>query len=615
MIRNILQGSVIVILGVVMTVGCQQVGPLSSNVPSPNEDTDQDAASETEIFPDDGDPATAALGFVETELLVQPLPGATPIELAALYSDNGFTVLEEMPEIGMTALEVADGDLAAAATTLATSGLIEGIHKNYLLEVQQTPDDPLFTRQLYLTQVGLPEAWDESTGVEDIIIGIVDSGIEVDHPDLEGKVLDGRNMTRNSSDISDSLGHGTQVSGVAAAIADNGEGVAGVSWQSPLLVAKATNSRGQASSRYIASGILWAVGNGASVVNVSFAPLWSNAVVRAAAMQAYSRGSLVVISAGNGGRLRNSSGYAEALFVGAVNSSDQLTSFSDYGRYVDVVAPGSAIRTTGLDAAYDLVSGTSFSAPIVTGIAALAWSVNPDLRPSTIAKAVRDNAIDVGDTGEDDEYGAGVVSAAAVVDAVAGMQFEADREDPELDIDSPSNGRTIRKRTRASIVASDDWGIADVVMSIDGVPVATDIRSPYRFVIDPSKYSPGEHDVSFQATDLAGNSSDTQSISLNFAGASSGSTVPDVQFSTPASGSSVSGDVLIRATVSAGSGLSTLEWFVDGESVLVRSVSGTSSEVSYLWRTSGTTRGTHTISLMVIDRLGRQGTGTLELRK
>ena len=592
----------------VWTVGC--------GVPATPESAQDSSPDGASIFAEDDDPATAALPYIETELLVQPYPGAPLEALKLLYQEVGATVIDELPEIDLTVLAVPEGTLDAAAEAAIDSGLIEEVHKNYILQASAIPDDPLFVSEDHLTQADVPDAWDVTVGADDVAIAIVDTGVDPDHPDLADKIIDGWNIYDNNADFADSAGHGTKVAGVAAAISDNNLGVAGVTWDSPIIVVRVSDDDGKTTARHVAAGILWALGRDARVINVSFAPLWSNRVVRAAATRAYNAGALVVISAGNDGGLATASGYAEAIFVGAVNGRDQLASFSDAGPFVDVVAPGIRILSTAMGGAFTASDGTSFAAPIVSGIAALAWSVNPDLRPGTIQSAIIKTAVDLGDSGKDDQYGFGAVRAAAAVQQALRSTYLPDTGPPKLTVSEPDDGDLLSGRPVAKVSATDDWGVADVTLSIDGVAVATDRRRPYRFVIDTSAYNSGAHELSFVATDHAGNASGEKTVSVTFGSATTGTSGNSpIEFTSPASGASITGDVTIKANIRDKDGLSTIEWLIDGESVFVATVSGTSSSISYKWRTTGVSKGTHTITLVVIDSDGDVQSASLSLNK
>lgn len=577
--------------------------------------TTSDAKITAEVFPDDTDPVMASQPFVAGELIVQPYPGADPTSLRSLFQRTGARVVGELDKVGLTILEVGSGRLDASAAQLGESDLIEAIHKNYLLQVQRRPSDSDIGLQSYLDRINAPQAWDRTVGAASTVVAVVDTGVQSDHPDLVDRIAGGWNVYDDSADFFDRAGHGTLVTGVLAASTNNALGVAGVTWSNPVLVVRATNATGQSTSRHVAAGILWAVGHGAKVINVSFAPLWSNAVVRSAARQAWSRGALVVISAGNSGGKTVARGYPEALFVGATDETNAIAFFSDRGPFVDLTAPGTAIRSTSLGGGYDPVDGTSFAAPMVAGVVALAWSMNPELRPVTIAEAIRDTAIDLGRAGRDDTYGHGIVDAGAAVDAAAESSFVPDKTPPTVRIARPDSGAVFTRRFVATVTAEDRWGIADVVMLVDDFPQATDTRSPYRFVLDPGNFAAGRHRLGFVATDLAGNASDVRSVSVVFSRRQAGgsSAANRITFKSPAPGAYVSGDVLISATVAAEAGLATIEWRVDGESVVVSALTGQSSGASFLWRTSEVPHGRHRITITITDFAGEHETASLQL--
>lgn len=578
-----------------------------------NDGPDEQDTAASQLFPEDDDPAIGALSFVEDELLVLPYPGADSDAIALAVADAGAVIVGTIDELGLITLAVAEDRLTTVAEQLAATGLFESLHKNYYYEAQLTPNDTLFSLQGFLTQVGAPQAWDISTGDEEIAVAVVDSGIDREHADLADRIQEGWNIYDNNGDFGDVAGHGTLAAGVLAAASNNRAGVTGVTWDCPLIVVRVTDLQGRSTGRHLAAGILWALSRGARVINVSFAPLWSNTVVQAAAAQANNRGSLVVISAGNGAGTTTAAGYAEALFVGAVTATDRIADFSDRGSFVDLVAPGTAIRTTAMGGAYTLANGTSFAAPVVSGVAALAWSANPALRPTSIRSALTETALDLGVDGKDSTFGHGRIDAFDAVDRARTSAESPDVTAPVVRITRPAAGATLSGRTTAVVSASDGGGIAEVRLSVDGIPYATDDRSPFQFVIDTTAFAAGTHTIAVVATDLAGNTSAEQRVSVRFAGSSTGSTAPTVSFRSPADGASVSGNVTISATVSSGSGLAAVEWFVDGESVLVVAASGQSSGVSYVLRTAGLARGAHTVTLAVTDNAGRQASALLNL--
>lgn len=600
---------------IALAQGCGPV-PVPDFAPAGNADVD--AATAAKLFEEDGDPAVAMLPFVEDELLVQPFPGADGRSLAEQIRQAGAVVIDELPEIDLIVLRVPVGDMNRLAAELSRGGLVESFQKNYIFTPEgMTPNDPQFVSQTWLSQVGVDEAWNLTTGDERIIIGVVDTGVDGTHADLKTKIIDGWNTYDNNATYADVMGHGTEVAGVAAAISDNTLGVSGVAWDCPIIAVRATDSSGNGTARHIAAGILWAAGRGAKVINASFAPLWSNRVVKAAAQSAFNRGSLVVISAGNAGGTATSGGYDEAVFVGAVTDQNEIAYFSDRGPFVDLTAPGVEILTTQRGGGYGVASGTSFAAPIVSGVAALAWSTNPDLRPVSIVSALTSTAMDRGTPGSDIEYGTGVVQAAQAVAKAAATREVADVTPPTARVTSPATGGSLSGVGNVVVDAKDAGGVADVTLSVDGRPFATDTRSPYKFALDTASFSVGSHRLTIVATDLFGNASPPVSLDVSFrAGSTSASaSATQITFRAPKPGATVSGNVTIDATVSDPDGLATVEWFIDGESVFASAVSGTSSGVTYLWRGTGSSSGAHLISVVITDGTGAQTTGTLRVTR
>ncbi len=569
------------------------------------------------IFPEDADPAYQSLAIVEAELLLQPMPGADAASLAELFIGLDATLIEQDDQLGLITISIDPDMRDAIATALLQSSLIESVHKNYVLPSQALPNDPLYLRQPHLPQINAAAAWDITTGDEDIIVGVVDSGIDISHPDLKNKILDGYNIFGGNDNYDDVAGHGTQVAGIIAADSNNRRGIAGLSWDSPIVAVKATDDNGDSTSRHLAASILWAQANGAKVINVSFAPLWSNKVVQAAAEHVFNRGGLVVISAGNGGGNSKKGGYPEALFIGAVDGTDRIAPFSDRGPFVDLVAPGVSVQSTAIGQGYRTANGTSFAAPIVAGTLALAWSANPSLRPATMLSILEDTAIDLGSRGKDATYGHGLIDAAAVVQAAVDTISESDDKAPTVTITKPGKGSTLSGRSRITVNAFDRWGIADVVMSVDGVPAGTDTRRPFQFVVDTALFERGAHTISMVATDTNGNASAPVTIDIRFSGSGNGTSsnnLPTIKFTSHSNGATVSGNVQLEADVSARLGLAAVEWLVDGESVFVSPIGGTKAEASFLWRTSGVSAGTHTITIILTDLAGTSTSANIELR-
>ena len=294
------------------------------------------------------------------------------------------------------------------------------------------PNDPGWNLQWGLPKIQAPKAWDilSTTGGANIIIAIVDSGIDLDHPDFAcpNKLLPGRDFVNNDYNPQDDYGHGTHVAGIAAACTNNGVGVAGVAWAARLLPVKVLDAAGSGSYSNLAAGIRYAVDNGAHIINLSLGGINDSSTMRDAVSYAVNKGRLVVAAAGNcavGGTGCNGktnpvmypAAYDEVLAVAATDSDDGHAYFSEYHPYVDVAAPGVNIYSTLLDNTYGWFNGTSMATAFVSGLAGLLWSANSGLSASQVRALIESNADDLGAPGKDIYFGHGRINAWRTLDA------------------------------------------------------------------------------------------------------------------------------------------------------------------------------------------------------
>jgi subtilisin family serine protease len=292
-------------------------------------------------------------------------------------------------------LTVAPGDERAAAARLRGDPDVVAASPNYVRHAQVIPSDPLFPQQWWLSRIEAPAAWDVTRGDSSIVIAILDSGVDPDHPDLTGKLLDG--VSKLSTDptnpstcpanttVRDDYDHGTHVTGIAAARTDNGVGVAGVGWAPMVLPVKVLDCHGDGSDDDVIAGIDYAISRGVRVINLSFGGPGQSDVLDAAIARAWQAGIVVTAASGNG---RTDEPYypaasPHAIAVTATDQSDRFaTTYSNFGSYVSVAAPGSDILSTlptyrSSTNPYAVKTGTSMSSPQVAGLAALLWSEHP----------------------------------------------------------------------------------------------------------------------------------------------------------------------------------------------------------------------------------------------
>ena len=271
-------------------------------------------------------------------------------------------------------------------------------------------NDPAFRRyQGYLREtMDFPQAWDRESGAG-VTIAVIDTGVDGSHPDL-GRVLRGHDFVDNDRSANDPNGHGTFSAGIVAAIRDNRRGIAGAS-RATILPVRVLNTRGFGRDSDVAEGIRWAVRHHADVVNLSLGSARPSRISRDAVRYAERQGVVVIASSGNYGSTRKiyPAAYPTVVAVGATDDRDRLTWFSQRGDWVDLVAPGWRIASTVPNNRYGLASGTSFSAPLVTGATALVVDAHPHWAPSKVRSLLLRSAADAGAVGPDPYTGFGVV--------------------------------------------------------------------------------------------------------------------------------------------------------------------------------------------------------------
>jgi len=288
------------------------------------------------------------------------------------------------------------------------------------------PDDTRYIEQWGLEQINAPDAWAMTTGSSDVVIAVIDTGVDSTHPDLAGQLVTGAVTLRRSRNIEDSVGHGTHVASTIAGRTNNQEGIAGVAWGARIMPVKALNWRGSGNISDVARGIRWAVDNGADIINMSLGGSDNSNTFKSAIDYADEHDVLVIAAVGNeyadGSPVSYPAAYDNVLSVAATDKDDNPASFSSSGDYIDVAAPGVDIlaATSRLFGwSYISFEGTSMATPFVSGLAALLLSIDPDLSNQELMDLITSTAVDVGAEGWDDRTGYGRVDAAAALAALA----------------------------------------------------------------------------------------------------------------------------------------------------------------------------------------------------
>ncbi len=320
------------------------------------------------------------------------------------------------------------GDAVASTARLRRARTVferaELDHEGGLAEI---PNDPNFGLQYALRNVGqvvggLPgiagadvsatAAWDITHG-NDLVIAVLDSGIDP-HPELAGRILPGINVPDGNTVTVDECNHGTHVAGIIAAAGNNGSGMAGLAWNARLLPVVVVNGCTGFEAN-VASGLIWAVDNGARIVNMSLQFYAFNPIFEQAVQYAHAQGALMVAASGNNGNTNVAAParWNQTIAVAATDNRDERATFSNFGPEIDLAAPGVSVWSLSGQTSYTYKSGTSMAAPHVSGAAALLWAYDPSLTRDQVRAFLQLGAQDLGDPGTDILFGSGRLDIAA----------------------------------------------------------------------------------------------------------------------------------------------------------------------------------------------------------
>lgn len=377
------------------------------------------------------DTGGAAGSLLHPAVPLSLLHPALPAELRAAFM-AGFAgqaqIVGQIPQLGVLLLQVPAGSEKSMLEELQRQPAVQYVEPNYRAYAMEVPDDEQWPQQWALAKINAPQAWDIAH-CQDVVIAIVDTGAYLEHPDLSntlwtnpdeipangrdddanGKIDDihgwhfyqncttGTCLPYENPIIDDENGHGTHVTGIAAAETNNGTGVASVSWGARAMIIKVLDAYGDGYYYDIAAGIVYAADNGAQVINLSLGGETPSQLLQDAVNYAYGKGALVVAAAGNNGSaVFYPAACDNAIGVAATDANDQRLSFSNQGPEVDIAAPGEQILSTWLSSYfYYYKRGTSMATPHVSAAAALLWSWRPDWSNQQIQERLQTQADDV----------------------------------------------------------------------------------------------------------------------------------------------------------------------------------------------------------------------------
>ena len=296
---------------------------------------------------------------------------------------------------------------------------LENFERNFKtgnIQIKGTKPQPPETLTWNIDRVDADLSWAISTG-DSVKVGVIDTGIDLKHPDLKANIKGGYNAINPLKSPNDDNGHGTHVAGIIAAL-DNDIGIIGVGPQIDLYAIKVLNANGSGYLSDVIEGLDWAVNNGMQVVNMSLGTSQDVPSFHEAIINVYNAGVTIVAAAGNtGGSVVYPAAYPEVIAVSATDQNNQIASFSSRGPEIDLSAPGVSIYSTYKNQSYATLSGTSMAAPHVTGAAALIIDTKKcDLNldnictPAEVKQRLEQTALDLGDSGKDNLYGSGLVN-------------------------------------------------------------------------------------------------------------------------------------------------------------------------------------------------------------
>jgi len=305
-----------------------------------------------------------------------------------------------------------------------------------------------------ISKIGANEVWEDGDG-SGVIIAVIDTGIQLNHPDLVSNIVSGYDFTNGDSVADDDNGHGTHVAGIASAMS-NGVGTIGAGYSARLMPVKVLNASGYGYLSDVAKGIYFAADNGARVINMSLGSSYDSDILRNAVLYASRKGVLLVAAAGNdyGSPCSYPAAYSSVVCVVATDSNNRLASFSNIGG--ELAAPGVSNYSTYKGSTYKYLSGTSMASPHVAGAAAVIMSACTDCTTTEVRDILRNNSVDLGEVGQDIIFGYGLVDLVSSINKITEEEIvdepieEDDLEDnvpidDELDTDDRKEGNYVNQ--------------------------------------------------------------------------------------------------------------------------------------------------------------------------
>ena len=325
--------------------------------------------------------------------------------------------------------------LAIVATILA----LVVLNTSVAVDAAKLPNDPYLSEQWGWFDIHADKAYASGYQGKGVVVAVLDTGVDLKHPDLKANIVEGWNFVENNNDTTDLDGHGTHVAGIIAATANNGVGIAGIAPEAKIMPLKVLSESGGAWIN-LDKAILYAANHGAKIISMSLGGQVTTVLsptVLAAILIASQKNVTIVAAAGNENTSTKSypAAYPNVIAVSAISQNHTRASFSNYGNYIAFSAPGVKILSTmptypvtltsqyGFSEDYDYLSGTSMACPFVSGVVALLLSKHPNLTPKMVKDTLAAQAMDLGEKGWDLHFGYGIPDAYMAVTGIPIPEF------------------------------------------------------------------------------------------------------------------------------------------------------------------------------------------------
>ncbi|MDO9493006.1 S8 family serine peptidase [Acetobacterium sp.] len=380
-------------------------------------------------------------------IVIQSLDEVANLDGSSTINDQIIVIYKDQATIGSLALtsqEIKGGetlndqvDIIEVADSANTDALIAQLsenpnvlvaEKNSYIQTSALPNDPDLSKAWQFERIGADETWNKVNNTETVVVAVIDTGLNTQHPDIADNVITGYDYVEGTTDMVDLSGHGTLVSGCVAAVVNNGIGIAGIVGAAnikvaPYRVGGLSDGDKNLDVGYICAALYDAAARSdVKVINMSFGGYMVSSALRTAVENAANAGKVLVAAAGNEGSNANYSGelavpasYNNVISVGATDNTNKIAYFSQHNSLVDLCAPGYKVYSTNHDGTYEEASGTSFASPITAGACAVLMAADYTMTSTQVETLLKETALDFGANGRDDYYGYGMIQLDAAM--------------------------------------------------------------------------------------------------------------------------------------------------------------------------------------------------------